>query len=189
MIVCAGEALIDMLPRELDGETVFAPHPGGAVFNTAVALGRLGARAGFLSQLSTDMFGQQLRRALAASNVDDGFCPSSPQPTTLAFVKLTDGQAEYLFYDEASAGRTLTRKALPVLPDDVLALHLGAISLIPEPAGSAYEALAIDESQRRVVSLDPNIRASFIPDAAAHLSTVLPLRPAGAGRAGGRRAA
>jgi len=36
MILCCGEALIDMLPRETTlGEPAFAPYAGGAVFNTA----------------------------------------------------------------------------------------------------------------------------------------------------------
>ena len=48
MILCCGEALIDMLPRTTTaGEPAFAPYVGGAVFNTAIALGRLGAPAGF----------------------------------------------------------------------------------------------------------------------------------------------
>ena len=47
MILCCGEALIDMLPRTTtQGEPAFAPYVGGAVFNTAIALGRLGAPAG-----------------------------------------------------------------------------------------------------------------------------------------------
>ena len=168
MIVCAGEALIDMLPREIDGGPAYAPHAGGALFNTAIALGRLGAEVGFLSQLSSDMFGDQLRETLVASNVDTSLCPTSPQPTTLAFVNLTDGHAEYLFYDENSAGRTLAEADLPTLPASAIALHMGAISLIPEPAGGAYEALALREADRRVISLDPNVRANFIADADAH---------------------
>ena len=59
MILCCGECLIDMLPREsAAGEPAFAPYAGGAVFNTAIALGRLGAPAGFFGGLSTDLFGQ-----------------------------------------------------------------------------------------------------------------------------------
>ena len=59
MLLCAGEALIDMLPRETAaGEAAFAPHAGGAVFNTAIALGRLGARTGFFTGLSRDLFGE-----------------------------------------------------------------------------------------------------------------------------------
>ena len=63
MIICCGEALIDMLPREsTDGEPAFAPYVGGAVFNTAIALGRLGVPVEFFSGLSSDLFGQQLSR-------------------------------------------------------------------------------------------------------------------------------
>ncbi|TIU16886.1 MAG: carbohydrate kinase, partial [Mesorhizobium sp.] len=64
MILCCGEALIDMLPRTTtEGEPAFAPYVGGAVFNTAIALGRLGAPAGFFSGLSSDLFGGQFRDA------------------------------------------------------------------------------------------------------------------------------
>lgn len=167
MILCCGEALIDMLPE--DG--AFRPHPGGALFNTAVALGRLGAPAGFLSQLSTDMFGGQLAAELDRSNVDASLCPRSGQPTTLAFVRLTDGQADYQFYDEASAGRTLTVDDLPALPDRVTALHFGAISLIPEPCGTAFETLCLRERDR-VISLDPNIRAGFVADETTHRARI-----------------
>ena len=45
----------------------------------------------------------------------------------------------------------------------------GAISLIPEPCGSTYEALMRREHERRVMMLDPNIRPNFIPDKAKHL--------------------
>lgn len=49
MIVCCGEALIDMLPRDTTaGENAFAPYAGRAIFNTAIALGRLGIPTGFL---------------------------------------------------------------------------------------------------------------------------------------------
>ena len=68
MIICCGEALIDMLPRRstLD-EPAFSPYSGGAVFNTAIALGRLGTPVEFFCGLSSDLFGEQLRETLAAS--------------------------------------------------------------------------------------------------------------------------
>jgi len=50
MILCCGEALIDMLQRKSEaGEAAFAPYVGGAVFNTAIALGRLGVPTEFFS--------------------------------------------------------------------------------------------------------------------------------------------
>ena len=169
MIVCCGEALIDMLPRTLpDDSAVLLPATGGAVYNTAVALGRLGVKTGFFSGLSTDMFGRQLVADLAESGVDASFCARSARPTTLAFVELTDGHARYTFYDEGTAGRMLAESDLPDFGDDIEALHFGAISLISEPCGGTYEALLERESPRRVISFDPNIRANFIPDAEAH---------------------
>jgi sugar/nucleoside kinase (ribokinase family) len=56
------------------GEDAFAPYAGGAVFNTALALGRLGLETGFFTGLSSDMFGDILREALTASGVDHSYC-------------------------------------------------------------------------------------------------------------------
>lgn len=171
MILCCGEALIDMLPRNLpSGEQVFLPVPGGAVYNTAVALGRLTAPTGFLCGISRDLFGELLLKNLADSNVDGSFCIRSGQPTTLAFVTLKDGNAEYAFFDENSALRSISVADLPAMPANVTALHFGAISLIPETSGAAFEALLTTNAQNRVISLDPNIRPGFIEDEDAYRS-------------------
>jgi fructokinase len=171
MIVCCGEALIDMLPRETAaGETAFAPYAGGALFNTAVALGRLGVPVEFFSGLSADFFGTLLRETLAGSNAGTRYAHISTRPTTLAFVRLDEGQASYTFYDENTAGRMLSAQDLPMLDGHVTALLFGAISLIPEPCGSAYEALMEREHRNRVIMLDPNIRPDFIADKASHLA-------------------
>ena len=172
MILCAGEALIDMLPRQTAaGEAAFAPYPGGAVFNTAVALGRLGAKAGFLGGVSTDLFGDMLAAALKASKVSD-LALRFARPTTLAFVTLTGGHARYAFYDENTAGRMLTPGDLPTLPKAVAAAFFGGISLVAEPCGSAYEALMAREAGRRVTMIDPNIRPGFIRDEAAYRARI-----------------
>ncbi|SMY08739.1 carbohydrate kinase family protein [Flavimaricola marinus] len=171
MILSCGEALIDMLPRSSDkGEPAFAPYAGGAVFNTAIALGRLGAPAGFFSGLSSDLFGDQLREVLAASKVDTSPAHTADRPTTLAFVRLVDGQATYAFYDENTAGRMLTEADLPAVEAE--ALFFGGISLVGEPCGSTYEALQARESARRVTMIDPNIRPSFIVDEAPYRARI-----------------
>jgi fructokinase len=169
MILCCGEALIDMLPRQsVAGEDTFAPYAGGAVFNTAIALGRLGAPTGFFSGLSSDLFGAQLVAALDESGVDHGLAVVSQRPTTLAFVRLVDGQASYAFYDENTAGRMLLADDLPDLPDAVSALFFGGISLVSEPCANAYEALMTREARARITMIDPNIRPDFIQDEAAY---------------------
>jgi len=163
MILSCGEALIDMLPRQsTEGEPCFAPYAGGAVFNTAIALGRLGAPSGFFSGLSTDMLGEILTETLEASKVDTSFCARSARPTTVAFVKLVKGQATYAFYDENTAGRLLAEEDLPALPASTQALFFGGISLVNDPAASTYEALQAREAGARVTMIDPNIRPGFI---------------------------
>ncbi len=173
MILSCGEALIDMLPRTTTlGEAAFAPYAGGAVFNTAIALGRLGAPAGFFTGLSTDLMGEVLTNTLAASNVDTTYCARSARPTTLAFVKLVDGHATYAFYDENTAGRLLSRDELPSLPASISTLFFGGISLVNDPAASSYEALMTREAPARVTMIDPNIRPGFITDQADYRARI-----------------
>ena len=171
MILCCGESLIDMLPRALDtGENAFLPVAGGAVFNTAIALGRLGMKTGFFCGISSDMFGELLAATLDRSNVDHSLCPRPDRPTTLAFVTLSDGHAKYTFYDENSALRMLNPDDLPELSalPGLKAAQFGCISLIGEPCASAYEALCGRLASHAVISLDPNIRPGFVKDEAAY---------------------
>jgi len=81
--------------------------------------------------------------------------------------KLDKGQATYSFMDENSALRNLETSQLTCLPKTVSALHFGAISLIPERCGTAYEKLMAD-NQDKVLSIDPNIRLGFIHDEKSH---------------------
>jgi fructokinase len=169
MILCCGDALIDMIPAGAESKNAsFAPHPGGAVFNTAISLGRLGVPVHMLTGMSNDLFGAQLNHSLTQSSVGTTYTVVSSRPTTLAFVELNQGQATYTFYDENSAGRMIAPSDLPTLPDDISALYFGGISLINEPAANTYLALAQRETPRSVIMLDPNIRSSFITDQPAY---------------------
>mgnify|MGYP000645703696 CR=1 FL=1 len=165
MILCCGEALIDMIPRPtIAGPSGFVPHAGGAVFNTAIALGRLGVETSMLTGLSTDLFGAVLDDALVQSHVNTALCIRSDRPTTLAFVRLEGGQATYTFYDENSAGRMLDEADLPKIPEAVNALFFGGISLAVEPCAEVYADLLASQADRRLIMLDPNIRPGFIRD-------------------------
>ncbi len=171
MILCCGEALIDFLPRKgLDGADVYQPFNGGSIYNTAIALGRLGAPVSYFGGLSTDFFGDSLIEGFKESHVDIRPAKIQALDTTLALVKLSDGQARYVFVDAASAGRMVTKKDLPKLSKSYAALHFGSISLIPEPCGGTFEALMKRETKTRVISLDPNIRPTLIKSKREHLA-------------------
>ena len=163
MILCCGESLIDMIPEQTSkGTSGFVPYPGGAIFNTAIGIGRLECPVGLMSGISTDIFGQQLMAELSASNVDTSNVILSDRPTTLAFVQLTDGQASYLFYDENSAGRMIALEDMPHQLKSISAFLFGGISLHCDPGAEAYIQFAETHANDSVVMVDPNIRPSFI---------------------------
>ncbi|TBN41203.1 carbohydrate kinase [Paracoccus subflavus] len=164
MILCAGESLIDLVPDN----GCFRPLAGGSVYNTAIALGRLGEPVSYLWPISTDPFGDVLLQPLTQAGVHTGLCPRTDRLTTLAVVTLSDGEARYSFYDEGSAGRMLAPSDIPALPDAVQALFAGGISLVPDPCGAAIEALIARDGDRLPVMLDPNIRPFFIADPHAY---------------------
>jgi fructokinase len=165
MILCCGEALIDMVPGMTENrDTAFVPCPGGSPYNAAIALARMGVDAGFLSPLSKDFFGDLLYATLQKEGVDLSLVRRVDKPSTLAFVQLKEGhEPEYAFFFENTADRSLTVETLPPrLPDSVTALLFGSISLTMEPGATAISALIDREADQRVISFDPNIRSSMI---------------------------
>lgn len=171
MILSIGEALIDFVPgRSEGGREAFMPVPGGCPYNTAIAAARLGVPAGYLGRLSTDMFGDQLVANLQRNHVHTGFIGRADQPSTLAFVRRDKlGNARYAFYSTGSADRSLSDADLPQpFPRNVRALQFGSISMVLEPSASTIAGLLEREAGKRVLSFDPNVRDSLIPDRDAY---------------------
>jgi fructokinase len=169
MILCCGEALIDMIPStSITGDACFMPKSGGAVFNTAIALGRLGADVGLYTGVSDDLFGTLLQDELHASKVKTDHLVRRKAPSTLAFVELTNGQARYTFYAENSADTSLTTEELPRNLEQVSAMFFGGISLCTEPTASTLHSLMRSQSGACLTMIDPNIRPAFITDEAGY---------------------
>jgi fructokinase len=165
VIVVCGEALVDFTPARWGAGEGYLPHPGGSPYNVAVALGRLEAPVAFLGRISKDAFGRLLRQHLADSGVDLRYLREGSEPSTLAFVHLTEREPEFTFYGEGTADRQLQPEDLPAtFPRDVQALHLGSISLVLEPIASTLDGLMRRERGRRLISLDPNVRPGLIRD-------------------------
>jgi len=169
MIVCCGEALVDMVPARCEGGSGYLTKPGGSPYNVAVGLGRLEIPVGFLGSISVDFFGDLLVRHLRENGVDLRYVVRAPSPTALAFVHLAAGKEPvFQFYGTGTADVMLALDDLPVtFPPEVVGLHFGSISLLRPPASEVYEHLMRREHRKRVISLDPNVRPAFIPDRAA----------------------
>jgi fructokinase len=167
VIVVAGESLIDLLVRP-DGAVEAVP--GGGPYNTARALGRLGAPAAFVGRLSNDRFGGLLRAGLGADGVDLRWAIATDDPTLLAVAELDEsGAATYRFHDQGSAAAGLAIGDLPAeLPADVGAIHVGTLGLVLEPMASAVEALVARAPGDALVFVDLNIRPAAIRDEPAY---------------------
>ena len=169
MILCCGEALIDMVPgKSASGDQCFVPKVGGAVFNTAVALGRLSSKVSLFTGVSRDFFGDQLRNELGNSRVSKEHLSVQDGPTTLAFVHLENGQATYTFYTENAADTTLLPKNSPHSSFEFDAIFFGGISLCTDPTASTMLDFMRKRTDQSVTMLDPNIRPSFISEEASY---------------------
>ncbi len=171
MIVSLGESLIDFIYTESGDSPVFIPAPGGSPYNTAIALRRLEVPAAYLGKVSHDMFGTMLLNHLRNNDVTTSTVLRSDAPTTLAFAKIVAHKAEYAFYTNGSADRSLTAEeisqALAVLGEPPQCIQIGSISLLLEPGANAIYASIAERDPNIVVSCDPNIRSNLIthPDA------------------------
>jgi fructokinase len=161
VIVVGGEALVDLV----EDRGLLRPVPGGGPFNTAIALGRLGVPVGFLGTLSHDDYGSLLAGLLIEAGVDMSLVRWSDAPTPLAVVhRQDDGKSTYSFYLSGTSLTDLPPEAVPALPDDVCAIHVGTLGLAIDPPAAAYEALLEREAGRRTIILDPNVRPAVFGD-------------------------
>src|SRR5436190_22871641 len=144
MLLSCGDALIDFLPvTSLDGRDAAVPVVGGSCLNIAVGMARLGAPAGFVGGVSTDLFGRIIADHALTSQVDLRYAPRSAHQTTLAFVRHIGGEPQYAFYDEATASRdwTYRRGSIPV--DEIEAIYVVSTTLAND--NGAAQALAMLE--------------------------------------------
>jgi fructokinase len=164
VVLVGGEALYDLV---YDGSEDIHGHPGGAAFNTARTIGRLGQPVAYLGRLSTDSFGTTLERMLAADGVRLDAVVRTDEPTTLALAELdATGSARYRFYERATSAPGLTPEAaLAALPPAVGILHVGTLGLTLEPMATALEAVVEELSATALVMVDPNVRPWVIGDA------------------------
>ena len=168
MFLSCGDSLFDLF-ADAGGDVAtvsLAGRVGGSPLNVALGLARLGHRAGFFTKMSGDLFGQRIRGFMQREEIDQRFLIPTDRNTTLAMVSLaSDGSAAYAFYIEGTADRSIEPEEVPAsFPDELEAIHLASYSTVTEPTASALLRLVRQESQRRFISYDPNIRASIEPD-------------------------
>ena len=71
-VIALGELLIDFTENGISsqGNPIMEANPGGAPCNVLAMLSKLGYRAGFIGKRGKDIFGTQLKAALAEAGID-----------------------------------------------------------------------------------------------------------------------
>jgi fructokinase len=165
MLLACGDALIDFLPvKAVDGRDAAVPVVGGSCLNIAVGIARLGAPAGFVGGISTDLFGRIIADHAIASQVDLRYAIRSDRETTLAFIRSVAGEPQYAFYDEATASRSWMYQPGSIAFDEIEAIHVGSTTLTTDQGAAQALALVEDARGSVTVSFDPNCRPNLVRD-------------------------
>lgn len=171
MLITCGDALIDFVPtRNTEGREALMPAVGGSCLNVAIGMARLGAPAGFVGGISTDLFGRMIADHAAASQVELGLATRSDHQTTLAFVRIVAGESHYAFYDAETATRNWTYRRGTIPFDTVEAVHVGSTTLVNDDGAAQTMALIEDARTPSTISFDPNCRPSLVNDKSAYLA-------------------
>src|SRR3984893_16088152 len=174
MLLSCGDALIDFLPvKSVDGRDALVPVVGGSSLNIAVGMARLGAPAGFVGGISTDLFGRMIADHAIASQVELRYATRSEHQATLAFVRTVAGEPQYAFYDEGTASRNWIYRPGSIPFDQIEAIHVGSTTLAND--NGAAQALAMLEDARGSVSIsfDPNCRPQLVRHKARYVERML----------------
>jgi fructokinase len=163
--VVLGEALVDLV---VTPQGQITASLGGAPYNVARTMARLGCAVGFAGAVSTDQFGGQIIEALRTDGVNTAAVDRCDQPTTLAIAHLdASGSASYHFYTE---GTSVPGYQPPADLGHGGVLVTGGLALTLEPLADRVLA-AVRGAELAVVDL--NCRPSAVDDWTTYLGRIM----------------
>ncbi|MEU7841849.1 carbohydrate kinase [Micromonospora sp. NPDC049114] len=164
--VVFGEALVDLLDTERDGERVYRQAIGGGPLNVAVGVTRLGGAAQFVGSLGDDVLGGRIRGFLTDVGVGLAGAVTAPAPTTLAVVTYAGPEPDFRFYGEPPSYSLFGPDDLDLaLIEGADVLYCGSIVLAkPRTLAAARRAWSLAPGLR---VFDPNVRPRLLDGPAA----------------------
>ena len=166
MILCVGEILVDMIAQENNGSISYLRKAGGAPFNVACAISKVGIDSAFVGSVGDDTIGKFLCNFIKKQNLRDYFIEENKnRNTTLAFVDLDeDGERSFCFYRKNTADYIL-----PAIKDEMLEksniIHIGSL-MLSHNEGIEYAKKLISKAHKmnKLVSFDINFRTDIFND-------------------------
>jgi fructokinase len=156
LFISAGDILTDLVRTD---DSRWLSVPGGAGWNVARAVARLGLRTASVGALGKDCFSDAIWNASVAADLDMRFMQRVDRSPLLAVVHETHPPT-YFFMGDNSADLAFDPSLLPAgWMDQVRWAHFGCISLVRQPLGDTLAKLAAELRARGVkISFDPNYR-------------------------------
>ena len=179
-VICAGEALFDMISQErgngIGGTTSFMKRIGGSPFNVCIGVSELGEEVSFFSGIGDDSFGQVLLDFMRQKQINmNNTAIQKRRKTSLAFVAVDhEGKAEYEFYRNGTADVALTEAfAEQVDLTDVTLFHFGSLAILDQPGAKAYLRLFERAKGSGITTtFDPNVRPLYIENKSDYVKLI-----------------
>ena len=181
MVICAGEILADMIGRKKNGLVCYERYAGGAPFNVACGLKKLGTLCGFCGSVGADIVGDFLAEFAQRQQFNYLHIRRDAQRnTTLAFVELSAaGERKFSFYRRRTADYSLPLGAVEEIAARADIVHIGSLPLSEEEGRAFADALiASAHAKGKAVSFDVNYRSDIFSgeaEAAAILARYIAL--------------
>lgn len=165
-VITLGEALVIFSPAttgQLRFVHSFAKSIGGAEANVAIAISRLGFKAGWMSRLGDDEFGRYIEYALRGEGIDLTQVEfDSELPTGLLFKEQYQSSNPTVYYYRK--GAAVTKMGAIDIAEKYIAnakiLHVTGIlpALSAENYAASFQALKYAKKHGVNISFDPNLR-------------------------------
>ena len=163
-VTALGELLIDFTENgeSSQGNPMMEANPGGAPCNVLAMLEKLGKKTAFIGKVGSDMFGNQLKKAVEEVGIDTrNLIMDKKHHTTLAFVHTyPDGDRDFSFYRDPGADMMLTKEEVQKeLIQSSRIFHFGTLSSTHEGVREATRhAIELAKEAGCIITFDPNLR-------------------------------
>lgn len=168
MVICVGEILADMIANCVDGVLTYGRYAGGAPFNVACGIAKLGGKAGFYGKVGNDLIGDYLRkfafeRGFSYCNVEK----LQDRNTTLAFVELDEeGDRHFCFYRKNTADYCFDWDDIPQIVAAADIVYIGSLALSEQIGRDFFDELIRQtKNAGKKICYDVNYRDDIFPDA------------------------
>jgi fructokinase len=176
-----GGTSIDLIQdkKKRKGKTAFAASVGGSITNSSIIAAKLGIKAGLLSKIGTDPFGNFAVYFLHKTGIDTrGIIQDPSIDTPLAIAKIDkSGIAKYTFYKNSPKDSVVPIKNTPkYLLNTCKVFHTGSsYSYQKETFEETLKFIKYLKKRNVFISYDPNIRPDKIINKISAKNRVLKL--------------